>query len=411
VRLRQRLTTHWAGTTDARPLALFRILFGLTLLADILDRLADFRAFYTDEGILPRALLPTVLGHVRLPWLMGTPLASGLVFAVGIAAALAFIAGFHARVAATALWLFESTLCLRNDFVCDGGDLVMTVLAFWSIFADLDAAWSVRPGPRRLARALPQRLLELQVVLIYLCAGLAKTGASWRHGDAIFFALQLNNLSRPLGMTLLRSAAACRLLTFSTMAIELSYAPLVLAPGISRVTRPLAALEARLQREPPVAAPPSPSRARQIVSALFVAQLALVALSLTSLRLPNVLRRELFFAGLSQDWTMFSPEVAREDGFFTGHGTLDDGRAIDPLPLAAPRMLPQTSQYSRWFKLRENLASDGRVQAMVLRYLCARVDGLHDLTLTYHRRLTRAPGEDSRPFSVAATFSRRCARQ
>ena len=40
---------------DLRALGLFRIAFGLVLLADLADRMrgTDFTAFYTDDGVLP----------------------------------------------------------------------------------------------------------------------------------------------------------------------------------------------------------------------------------------------------------------------------------------------------------------------------------------------------------------------
>jgi hypothetical protein len=449
--IRARLAAIFDATGDARPLALFRILFGLTLLGDVVDRLADFRVFYTDEGILPRRELALLIGKVRLASLVGAPWTSAVFFAFGAIAAIAFVLGVRARLAAVALWLFELTLLRRNSFVCDGGDLVMIVLAFWSIFADVDAAWSLRRGPRRLARMLPQRVLELQVALIYLTAGVAKTGVTWRHGDAIYFALQLNSVSRPLGMALLGWPAVCRVLTFASRGLELGYALFVLAPRAQRVTRPLAALSAtafhvgialfmrvgmfpfvmiaaqaplipaswlaRIERRlhnpqagtPPPSAPP-PSRSRNIVYALVVAQLALVAWSLTPLPRPDFVSRELMNAGVAQDWTMFAPDVLREDGYFTAQALLDDGAKIDPLPSLAPGLLPRTTTYSRWFKLRESLASDERVQVMMARYFCRRLPRMTELTLVYHARRTHAPDEPPQPFDIGNVLVRRCER-
>jgi hypothetical protein len=436
------------GATDARPLALFRIVFGVTLLVDLVDRAFDLTVFYSDAGLVPTVLLPTLQGRVRLPWLFDAPWTSALLFAIAGVAALAFTLGVRARAAALYLWLFETALALRNDFVTDGSDLVMALAAFWSIFADVAAAWSLRPGPRRLARVLPVRLLELQVALIYLSSGISKSGDSWRHGNALYYALQLNNLSRPLGMMLLGAPALCRVLTFATLAIELAYAPLVLAPRIGRRTRPLAALlatafhlgtlsfmrvgmfplvmiamqallvpatwldalERRLRRRtPPVAAPlPPPSPVERVIGAALVAQMALVVWSLTPLPVPSWLRRELALVSLVQQWAMFAPDVMREDGYFSAVGQLRDGRTIEPLSLAAPRLLPQSTGYSRWFKLRENLAVSEPVQALVLRYLCAHVSELREVTLTYHQRTTREPGQAPQPYVVKRRFFRRC---
>ena len=45
--------SFWTGVVDARPAALLRVGLGLLFVVDLLDRLRDFNAFYTLDGLVP----------------------------------------------------------------------------------------------------------------------------------------------------------------------------------------------------------------------------------------------------------------------------------------------------------------------------------------------------------------------
>ena len=53
---------------DTRSLAVFRIGLALAILADLLIKAPDLIAFYTDDGVLPRALLAEQVGARRRLW-------------------------------------------------------------------------------------------------------------------------------------------------------------------------------------------------------------------------------------------------------------------------------------------------------------------------------------------------------
>ena len=48
---------------DLRSLALFRIALSLEILSDLIQRLPDLSAFYTDQGVYPRTLAFTATCH------------------------------------------------------------------------------------------------------------------------------------------------------------------------------------------------------------------------------------------------------------------------------------------------------------------------------------------------------------
>src|SRR5688500_13011862 len=56
---------YWFGQVDTRPLSIFRILFGLVLIKDALFHLALAPWFYSDDGIVPRSALTTMIRTYR----------------------------------------------------------------------------------------------------------------------------------------------------------------------------------------------------------------------------------------------------------------------------------------------------------------------------------------------------------
>lgn len=438
---------HWLGTVDARPLALFRIAFGAVVLADALDRFVDLRAFYTDAGMLPRAALHELMhgwGRSPLVALVGSPWAAALLLGVGAAAALALAFGLAARAATVVVWLYLLTIVGRNGFILDGGDLVMLALAFFALFADVAAVWSLRRGPPRpRVPALPVRLLELQVALIYLASGLDKHGPLWRRGEALYHVLQGNDYARPLGMALGSSPSLCALLTFATLAIELAFAPLVLSPLRNGAARAIAATSAAalhlgiyaLMRVgmfsfvmlaalclfvPPslcrriraVADGAPPSRWPPALTPPLLALFALVALHALAPRwTPQPLARLLGRLGVQERWTMFAPDPPCVDGYWAATARRRDGATVDPLRELAPKMLPQRSlRYSRWFRLRDAAADDPTLQMLLLQWFCRREPALEEATLWYWRRPTHAPGAPPERFSLSSDRSWRCRR-
>ena len=89
----------WRGVVDARPAALLRIALGLLAFADFCDRLRDFNAFYTLDGLVAG---PSE-GFRALTWslfsLTSSRGATLAMFLAGFPLALAFALGYRTRVA------------------------------------------------------------------------------------------------------------------------------------------------------------------------------------------------------------------------------------------------------------------------------------------------------------------------
>ncbi len=224
---------YWFGTADARPQALFRWLFGLTVCHDLLNYTRDLPAFLTDSGMLPRGVQadPHTWSVFEL---VGSTAGAAALFSVGLTAVVCFTVGFHTRVAAAVAWFFLTALDTRNLYVTDGGDDLVRCLMFLSIFADLGRCWSldswlgrVSTGP---ARVLALRFLQLHIALLYFCAARLKFRAGWLHGNVVFQILQLTGFVRPPGLILAQSPAMCRGSTLLTLVLEFSFAFFALSP-------------------------------------------------------------------------------------------------------------------------------------------------------------------------------------
>ncbi len=434
--MKSALGRYFFGQTDARPVALFRIVFGLVVALDGIDRIHELGSLYSDDGLLPRSVLQVAFVprlFASLANFISTPTAAGVLIALGITFALGFALGFHGRLCAAFVWVYLGTLVARNTFAADGSDCVMMVMAWWSMFIDVDAAWSIRRRRTGLIAAWPVRAAQCQVALIYLVAGFAKSGPQWHHGRALFAVLQLNGFARPLGMTFLQWPSLCALLTWATLATELSFLPLAIMPwpwpwrrwarwlaigaaaalhlGILLLMRVgmfpyvmLACLCLLLPIESR-SVPPGPPRWRLrdgLVALLLLLVLASVVLGR---RTPDWLRGAVRLAQLSQSWQMFAPDPPEADVYWAATGQRADGSSVDVLRQVAPEMLPQAPlRFSRWYKIKDDMEDMPQLQALLLRYLCRRLSApprMVDAHLQLWRRSLRKPWEAPHVYTLA----------
>src|SRR6185369_10928911 len=127
-------------------------------------------------------------------------------------------------------------------YVNDGGDAVLRLLLFWSMFADLGARYSLdcrlgRRPARATVPAIAVRCLQVQIAIIYLFTFLAKTGVTWRDGTAVLLVLENPQWSRGLGPLVARSPGLCKALSRATLVVEGVFPLLVFSPWRPRLAR------------------------------------------------------------------------------------------------------------------------------------------------------------------------------
>ena len=234
---------------DLRSLALFRVGLGLVVLIDILLRWRDLVAHYTDAGILPRAIINEVPAQFRVYFLSGSSWLPCLLFTVTAIVALLFVVGCHTRVVAVVLWFLITSLQYRNEFVQSGGDDLIRMLLFWSMFLPLggrfsidyalDLSWAKR---KTQFFGVGSIALLVQICFVYWFGAIQKTAGDewWRDGTAVFFSLHIDMLVTPLGAWLRQFSSITRLVTFGTLWLEILGPFLLLVPIRNRVFRLIA---------------------------------------------------------------------------------------------------------------------------------------------------------------------------
>ena len=233
----------WLGRIDLRPLGLMRVVFGAVLFWSTIDLAPVLRAFFSDDGVVPRAALLAIARNNRVsvfdfsgpPWLL-----VGM-YALTLAAIMAFTVGFRSRLASVATFVLVTGLHERNTYALDGSDNVLRVMLFWMMFMPVGARYSfdalardARGEPTMThGMAMPIRLGQLQIAWVYLNTVLYKwPGVAWHDGTALRIALGLDHMfvRRP-GQLLFHQRPLVALGTHATIYVELLFLPLVFPPA------------------------------------------------------------------------------------------------------------------------------------------------------------------------------------
>lgn len=244
--LRRDWYDFWFRPASAAPLGLFRLGFGFWVLAYGLLLWPDRAVWFSERGALRAADAVAYNGGFDA-WLLtlvrpGPDLWLTPFFVLFLLAAAGLMLGLMTRTCAILVYLGLYVLHARNGPICNSGDTVMIVLSAYLIFSPAGAACSL-DRLRRIFRGreddappkvMPwaQRLMQLQICAVYLCTGLSKaTGGQWQDGTAAYYPLHLAESAR-FPMPGADNLYVINLLTWATVAIELSLATLVWVPRL-----------------------------------------------------------------------------------------------------------------------------------------------------------------------------------
>lgn len=215
---------------DIRSLAIFRIGLALVLIGDLIVRMGDLKAHYSDEGVLPR---DAYIHFFQDPWSISLHMINGLwqfqlvLFLLQIVFGIALLVGYRTRLATVVSWFLLLSLQMRNTMILQGGDTVIKLLFFWGMFLPLGAYWSVdeklkneKPSNDQIVSMGTIGLL-LQICFIYWFSALLKTDPTWRtDGTAIWYSLSIEQYAKPLGLYLLNYPDLLKILTLATFHLE-----------------------------------------------------------------------------------------------------------------------------------------------------------------------------------------------
>lgn len=236
---------------DPRPLAWFRAWFGCLCLVNLGLLWPDMPMWLGNDGVLPPAVHRGLVGGARVSVFMATGYddrAIGIIRGLGIVGGLGLVLGVFPRAAAGCTWLAAVSCAWRNPDILHSGDNLVRIGSFFLMFAWSGRAFSL---PRLVARwrgfeagvrgefmieqvpAWPQRILQLQLCVIYLVTGIWKaTGRTWRDGHAVGLVLQLGEFQRFPVPDFFMTPAMSVVLTWATLLFELGFPVLVWVPRL-----------------------------------------------------------------------------------------------------------------------------------------------------------------------------------
>ncbi|PID62301.1 MAG: HTTM domain-containing protein [Gammaproteobacteria bacterium] len=238
---------------DLRSIAVFRMALGALILLDLFLRSFDLATFYTDAGVLPRTQWAQITHHLH--WSLHA--ANGqlwfqiLLFALSATAALMLLIGYRSRLMAAISFVMLASLLNRNLTLIQGGDILLVVLSFWSMFLPLGARWSVdaalkkqyQPGDTIEADngaddeeanrylSVVSVAVIFQVLYLYFFTALLKTGAPWTEDfNAAWMTLNLQHFATPVGEFMTNFPLLLKLATVYVLAVEFAAPCIVLLP-------------------------------------------------------------------------------------------------------------------------------------------------------------------------------------
>lgn len=234
---------------DVRSLAILRISLGLLILANLVNCYQDLELFYTDNGIVTRDLAQQFLGDGfwSLYWIDGSIGVTQILFALTASVAIGLVFGFNTRLMTIMSLVLVASLQMRNPLVLTGGDILMRLLLFWSMFLPLGAVWSVdsylslerEPEQWKVASVATMGIM-LQVAMMYFFSGISKLNGFWLNGQAVEYVLSMEMYVKPLGEFLRRFPGLLRVVSTFTVLLEIIAPILIFIPGINKFARGMA---------------------------------------------------------------------------------------------------------------------------------------------------------------------------
>jgi hypothetical protein len=363
---------------DLRSLAALRIGLGLSVMVDMAVRSFDLVELYTDAGVWPRELLRaedgaavTLSAHY---WASVDPRLQAALFVLTAFSGLFLALGWRTWWATLACWYLVSSVQIRQPLAYMGGDSILRLMLFWSLFLPLGARFSVdrsqgraEPRPDRLVSVATAAML-LQVAFVYWFTGLQKDGPLWQNGQAVYYILHRNHYVTAWGVWLRQFVDLLVPLTFAALALErfgpfLAFVPyytaafrtlaiiffwgfhLGLASTLNIGLFPLFSMVAWLPFVPAElwrrlgsstrhgVQPPETWKSRTLAAGAFVCLLYVATLlSERSGIIPRVLPAPVLAAGtalrLQQSWSMFAPDPATVITRYEFEKTRADGALV-----------------------------------------------------------------------------------
>ena len=223
------------------PVALFRIAYGLLVIAALALLRADWFTWYGTRGMTTLETMQKMEPGTRINLFALMPPGDAWVealFWVFLGFAVMLTAGFLTRLSSIAVFLCLCSVHERSLYILNAGDTLLRVTGFFLMFAPAGAAFSVdrwlrirrgKEGPE-IAPKPPwaQRMIQIQLSLAYFVTFYFKTlGPGWLDGTALYYVYRLDEFRRFPAPAFLQDPLMVRLATWGTLGLEFALGVLI----------------------------------------------------------------------------------------------------------------------------------------------------------------------------------------
>ncbi|HXB39781.1 MAG TPA: HTTM domain-containing protein [Bacteroidia bacterium] len=419
----QKLKERYA--LDVRALSLMRVVIALVLLADLCIRATSLNAHYTSAGVVPYPEVELAFwrnSYFSFFTLNGSFWFAAILFIVTGFIYFCLLIGYRTRIFSVLAWVMLVSLQNCNSAILQCGDDELRLILFWGIFLPWGNFYSIDAKRYHSLQRdtkyfdVPGIAYVLLIFSVYFFTGILKDSIEWddREGSAFYYALNLDQMTWPLGKMLLPHISLLKALTITAKWIEICGPFLLLIPFrntwfrmlfffvftafhiaisltlfvglfyiisiavllgllspktmdkfefILKIKRP-----ALNENEVPF---PGEIIAKnyyfKVIKNCFV--FFCIALgfiwNLSNIEGPGLRVSEKvfgfgFFLRLDQHWNMFAPNVIKDDGWFVMEGITPDKKNIDinrdgaPVDFSKPGSVLKYIKDDRWRKYYEN---------------------------------------------------------
>lgn len=222
------------------PVCLFRIVFGLLVILNLLLMHSEWLAWYGAHPWTTLATMHQMEPGVRINLFTVIPqtdAAAQALFWIFLLCAVSLTAGFLTRTSTVCVFLCLTSVDQRNLFILHGGDTFVRVAGFFLMFAPAGAALSVDHWLRarktkdtsiRPHAPWAQRMIQIELSLLYFMSFWGKSmGAPWISGAALYYVLHLEEMRRFPVPQWIENPLLLKLGTWFALALEFSLGTLV----------------------------------------------------------------------------------------------------------------------------------------------------------------------------------------
>jgi hypothetical protein len=229
-------------------MGVFRLLFGALTFITLAMTAIDWKAWYTETGFIPTAILHRWSGDIFRFDLLENVTNPNVTFAfymLTLLAALLTTLGLYTRISSIALLIGVTSLHHRAPDILHSGDTLIRAMLLYIAVAPSGAAVSLDryfARKRGLAPAeppevslWPQRMMQIQVAIVYFTTVWHKSfGEWWLNGTATWYPINLTEFERFPVPEFLDKQPFIALTTYGTLLTELALATLVFAKPLRK---------------------------------------------------------------------------------------------------------------------------------------------------------------------------------